>query len=257
MAFSFGTSSQPNSNSQAQVGPDLEEIETESLGFLSLAGDTKLRLLPNPWPSEALPPPTSSLFSIASNKGLVAAASPNTLVIATTDAVRQAYSADGPAENNVKAFTPQATISVPRVSQVAFTADESHLVICAESRGGLAVYDVAAILQGSKETSLQLGTNNTGVRALVPNPAVEFAQYVAIVLTDGSLVIGDLRERQLVNGQGGPKLKDGVSCVSWSTRGKQLVAGLGNGTAYQMTPDGVGKAEIPRPPQLEGDQHGE
>lgn len=257
MAFSFGTSTQPSSNSQAQVGPDLEEIQTEALGFLSLAGDTKLRLLPNPWPSEALPPPTASLFSIASNKALVAAASPDALVIATTDAVRQAYGADGPAENNIKAFTPQAAISVPRVSQVAFTADETYLVICAESGGGLAVYDVAAILQGNKEPSFQIGTNNTGVRALVPNPAIEFAQYLAIVLTDGSLVIADLKGKQLVNGQAGPKLKDGVSCVSWSARGKQLVAGLGNGTAYQMTPDGVGKAEVPRPPQLEGDQHGE
>lgn len=257
MAFSLGTSTQSNSNPQAQAGPDLEEIQTEALGFLSLAGDAKLRLLPNAWPSEALPPPTSSLFSVASNKGLVAAASPDTLVLATTDAVRQAYRADAPAGNNVKAFAPQATISVPRVSQVAFTADENYLVICAESGGGLAVYDVTAILQGSKEARFQLGTNNTGIRALVPNPATEFAQYVALVLTDGSLVVADLRERQLVNGQGGPKLKDGVSCVSWSARGKQLVAGLGDGTAYQMTPDGIGKAEIPRPPQLEGDQHGE
>ena len=34
------------------------------------------------------------------------------------------------------------------------------------------------------------------------------------------------------------------------------MAGLGDGTCYQMTPEGEGKADIPRPPAVEGDQHG-
>ena len=159
-------------------------------------------------------------------------------------------------ENNIKAFTPQATISVPRVSQVAFSADENYLVICAESGGGLAVYDVQAMLQGNKDSAFQLATNGVAVRALAPNPAQESAHFFSIVLVNGQLLLANLKDRQLVNGPNGPILKEGVSCVSWSARGKQLVAGLGNGTAFQMTPEGVGKAEIPRPPQLQGDQHG-
>jgi hypothetical protein len=31
-------------------------------------------------------------------------------------------------------------------------------------------------------------------------------------------------------GPGGPVLKDGVSCASWSNKGKQLIAGLADGT---------------------------
>ncbi|TKA76439.1 hypothetical protein B0A49_03212, partial [Cryomyces minteri] len=257
MAFSFANPAGTGSvtGAQTNTGPDLELIETEGLGFLSIAGDTKLRLLPSPWPNDALPPPTVSLFAVASGKGLIAAAGPDTLVIATTESVRRAFAAEGPKANNVKAFTPQATLPIPRVSQVAFSSDESSLVIAAETGGGLAVYDVQSIMQGNKEPAFQLGTNGIAVRALIPNPATDAAHFFSIVLTGGQLMLANLKERQLVNGANGPVLKEGVSCIAWSNRGKQLVAGLGNGTAYQMDPQGVGKADIPKPPQVEGEQH--
>ncbi|KAK5011276.1 hypothetical protein LTR16_003349, partial [Cryomyces antarcticus] len=257
MAFGFANSASTGSvtGAQTNTGPDLELIETEGLGFLSIAGDTKLRLLPSPWPDDALPPPTASLLAVASVKGLIAAAGPDTLVIATTESVRRAFAAEGPKANNVKAFTPQATLSIPRVSQVAFSSDGSSLVIAAETGGGLAVYDVQSIMQGNKEPAFQLGTNGIAVRALIPNPATDAAHFFSIVLTGGQLMLANLKERQFVNGANGPVLKDGVSCVAWSNRGKQLVAGLGNGTAYQMDPQGVGKADIPKPPQVEGEQH--
>lgn len=239
-----------NAGSQVTVGPELEEITTEVVGFKSIAGETKLRLLPQPWPTDALPPPTASLFSIASNKGLVAAAGPGSLVVATTDSTRQAYTGDAPTENNVKPFTPQATISIPRVSQVAFSSDESCLVIAAEQGGGLAVYDVQAILQGNKGPAFQMATNGIAVRALVPNPATDAAHFFAVVLSNGQLMVANLKERQFVNN--GAPFREGVSCVSWSTRGKQLVAGLEDGTAVQYDPQGNAKDQIPKPPTAEG-----
>ncbi|KAJ3472570.1 hypothetical protein NLG97_g10881 [Lecanicillium saksenae] len=57
--------------------------------------------------------------------------------------------------------------------------------------------------------------------------------------------MANLRERQVSNA-----LKSQVSCISWSAKGKQLVAGLGDGSIYQMTPEGQGKAEIPKPPSI-------
>ncbi|KAL9096465.1 MAG: hypothetical protein Q9165_001462 [Trypethelium subeluteriae] len=240
-------------SAQVHIGQDLEDIQTEALGFSALAGESKVRLLPSPWPSNSLPEPTSSLLSIAPGKGLLAAAGPEQLVIASTASVRQAFSSEEDGKN--KSFTPQLSIAVPRVSQVAFSADENFLVISAETGGGFAIYNVSEIMQGNKQPASQIGTNGISVRALVPNPATDFAYFFSIITTKGQLMLANLNEKQLINGPQGPVIKDGASCVSWSKKGRQLVVGLGNGAAVQMTPDGLVKAEIPRPSNMEGDKH--
>ena len=57
-------------------------------------------------------------------------------------------------------------------------------------------------------------------------------------------------------GNQGQTLKTGFSCVSWSFKGKQLVAGLGDGSLYQMKPEGEGTGIVSKPPGTEGDEHG-
>ena len=204
---------------------------------------------------DALPPPTASLLSIASKKGLLAAAGPDSVVVAATDSVREAFS--GSADGNIKSYTPQLTLPIGmRVSQVAFSADENYLVLSAENGGGLAIYDVQSLMQGNTESAFQLSTEGTPLRALVPNPTPERAELFAVVTTNGQVLMANLQSRQFLSGPQGQILYQGVSSVSWSTRGKQLIAGLADGTLYQMTPEGENKGEIPRPPTLEGDQHG-
>lgn len=281
MAFAFANSGSAGfgntvaqSNAQTQTGPDLEEIQTEvtsydaavsvivltmhqGLGFHSLAGEVKIRLLPSPWPSDALPHPTASLLSIASRRGLLAAAGPESVVIAGTESVRQAFSASVNAENNIKPFTPQLTLDVgTRVSQVAFSADENYLVISAENGGGLAVYDVPDLMQGNTAAAFQLATKGASLRSLIPNPTPEKAELFAVITNNGELMMANLKSRKILRTAQSQVMKEGVSCVSWSPRGKQLVAGLGNGTCYQMTPEGEGKAELPSPPGLQGEHHG-
>ncbi|KAG4432204.1 hypothetical protein IFR05_012303 [Cadophora sp. M221] len=254
MAFSFGSSaSSAPAGANVQNGPDLEDIQTEALGFRALSGDAKIQLLPTPWPADQLPPPTSSLMSIASQRGLVAAAGPDAVIVASTESVRKAFEGAGA---GIKQFQPQLKMPMPmRVSQVAFSADEIYLVLSAETGGGLAVYEVQSLLQGSTEPAYQLPTGDLALRALIPNPTPEKAELFALVTSDGKLMMANLKERTLVSGSNGPVLKDSVSCISWSARGKQLVAGLGDGTAYQMTPEGEGKAEIPRPPSVNAGDH--
>lgn len=196
-------------------------------------------------------------MSVASNKGLVAAAGPDAVILATTESVRKAFDGPNTGDGNFKPFHPQLTLPMPmRLSQVAFSADESYLVLAAEVGGGLAVYDVQALLQGSTQSAFELSTNGQALRALVPNPTAERAELFAVVTADGNLMMANLKERAFVAGANGQVLKDGVSCLSWSTKGKQLVAGLGNGTAYQMTPEGVGKLDIPKPPGVDNNHHG-
>jgi nucleoporin NUP159 len=136
-----------------------------------------------------------------------------------------------------------------RISQLCFTADENYLILSAEAGGGLAVYDVQQMLQGSTKATFELSTNGEALRALVPNPTVEKADLCALITNNGNLHMASLKERQISNA-----LKSQVSCLSWSTRGKQLIAGLADGTISQMTPEGEAKGDFSKPPGL-GNYH--
>ncbi|RGP80399.1 hypothetical protein FLONG3_1548 [Fusarium longipes] len=249
MAFSFGNSGNAMLGNTAgagglTVGSPLQTIQTDDLGFLSIAGDAKVRLT-TPWTS--LPSSTASLLSIASRKGLVAAAGPDQVVIATTESVRKAFEAPQDGDTDVRSFEPQLKIPMPmRVSHLSFTADENYLILSAESGGGLAVYEVQSLLSGSTNSAFELPTNGETLRAMIPNPTPEKAELCAIVTNNGNLHMANLKDRQISN-----PLKNQVSCVSWSSKGKQLCAGLADGTIFQMTPEGEGKGEIPRPPNMD------
>ncbi|KAB5530532.1 hypothetical protein GE09DRAFT_1252826 [Coniochaeta sp. 2T2.1] len=251
MAFSFGNSSNAG-GAGGQPKDELQTIQTEGLGFLSVAGDAKLQLTPR-WADP--PAPTASLMSIASRKGLVAAAASDSIYIATTETVRKAFEAPRQGETEIRPFEPQMKVPVPtRISQLAFTADEQFLIVSAETGGGVAVYEVQALSQGSSTPAFELSTSGESIRQLVPNPSPELSAFCAIVTTNGNLLMANLTEKQLVNGQNGPVLRNQVTCASWSTKGKQLVAGKADGTVRQMTPDGTDKGQIPKPPSL-GDYH--
>ncbi|KAI0009126.1 hypothetical protein F4779DRAFT_617957 [Xylariaceae sp. FL0662B] len=249
MAFGFGNVGNATSGAAGvSQGPDLKLIQTEALGFLSLAGDAKLRLT-----SQWSPPPVehASLISIASRQGLVAAAGPDAVILASTESVRKAFENSKDGDSEIRVFEPQLKLPLPiRICQLAFTADEEYLIISAEQGGGLAVYQVRSLQQGSTQTAFEIPTNGESLRALVPNPRPEKGELCAVVTSEGKLLMANMKERNFVSGHNGQVLKDQVSCVAWSNKGKQLVAGLGDGSMQQMTPEGDIKAEIPRPPDL-------
>ncbi|TKA74848.1 hypothetical protein B0A55_05330 [Friedmanniomyces simplex] len=253
MSLGFGgVQAQSGGGGQSSQGQDLEQIDTEQLSFHAVSGEDQLRLLPTPWPSESVPPTHASLLSVASSKGLIAAAGPDSLVIAKTDSIRKAF-AERKTGGKTIPFTPEATISVPRVSQVAFSSNEGCLVVVAEQGGGLAVYDTDSITSGGKQPAFQVGTNGVGVRQLLPNPnpSSELSHLFGIVLETGQLLLADLKARGLVNNSSGnPVFHENVASACWSRLGKQIVAGRNDGTAAQIDPQGNVKAEIPVPPKL-------
>jgi nucleoporin NUP159 len=122
-----------------------------------------------------------------------------------------------------------------------------------EQGGGLAVYSSQALLSKAEKPAFELRTEGIAVRSLVPNPEVQ--HLIAVVLSNGHLMIANLQDRSFARGVNGiASLKDGVVCVAWSVRGKQLVAGLQNGSAVQIDPTGAIKAAIPRAPDAPSDQ---
>jgi nucleoporin NUP159 len=259
MAFGFA-SSPAGANIPAELGPELPDVYAEEVGFKGVSGDTNIRLLPTPWPEDALPSPTSSLLAVAPTKGVIVGAGPDSLVIASSDAVRKTIAAPtGEDKVKTKPFQPQATISLPaRPTHVAFVSGESALVVATENGAQLAVYETASLTTGNAQPALSIPTNNATFRALAPNPAQAddaHSSLVALVTNNGELLIADLKAGNLLSGPNGQVLKTGVSSVCWSNKGKQLVAGLADGTGYQMAPDGAQKDIIPRPSDLEGDCH--
>lgn len=246
---------QPSAGVQVSDGPELQEIQTDQLGFSAINGDIKIRLLPKPWPLDNLPPPTSSLLAVASTKGLIAAAGPDTLVLAQTSTVRNAFHAPQAGTDTVQPVQPEINFSVPRLSHLAFSADENVLVASPEQGGGIVAYQVSQLTSGNSNPAMELSTNNTSLRALVANPAAEFAGLFAAVTTNGELLIANLESEALMQGPTGPVLKSGVSCLSWSNKGKALVAGLGDGTATQLKPNGTIMAEIPKSTSISADMH--
>ncbi|KAI1819740.1 hypothetical protein F4861DRAFT_525859 [Xylaria intraflava] len=245
MAFnSFGNAGAAN----VSQGPALPEVHTEGLGFLSLAPDAKLRLV-TPW----LPPPSpnASLMSIASRRGLVAAAGPDAVVVASTDTVRKTLETLKEGNGGTQSFTPELKLPLSlRICQLAFSADEAYLVLSAEQGGGLAVYDVNGFQQGTTQPAFEIPTNGECLRALVPNPD-EKSELCAVVTDKGKLLVANFKERGFTSNGNSHILKEQVSCVAWSNKGKQLVAGLGDGGMCQLTPEGNVKAEIPRPPGVD------
>ncbi|KAJ6095819.1 hypothetical protein N7486_006565 [Penicillium sp. IBT 16267x] len=244
------------SHAGSELGPELSDVFTDEVGFKGLSGDANIRLLPTPWPEDSLPSPTSSLLAVAQSKGVVVGAGPDALVIASAESVRKAIEAPaGEDKPKTKPFQPQATIPLPaRPTHVAFTANDDALILATENGSQLSVFKTTDIVQGNAQPAISIPTNGASIRALAPNPDPN-STLVALVTANGELLIADLKAGNLVSGANGPILRNGVSCVAWSNKGKQLVAGLVDGTADQMTPDGTKKDAVPRPSDLEGDCH--
>ncbi|KAL5596858.1 uncharacterized protein BROUX77_006806 [Berkeleyomyces rouxiae] len=231
--------------STVAMGDELEVIQTELLGFKSLAGDAKVQLT-----SAWFDPPstTASLLTIAPRKRLVAGAGPDAIAIVHTDAARKAFESPRDDDSEARPVDPlvKLTVSTP-TSHLAFTTDEQYLLVASQLGGGIAVYETASLLSGSQSPAFGLSTDGVVVRALCPNVAIEKAELCAVVTENGALHMVNLKSRTMNN-----IIASDVSCMGWSTKGKQLVAGKANGTIQQMTPEGDIKAEIPCPDGFHG-----
>jgi nucleoporin NUP159 len=223
----------------------------QHLGFRALAqgseGPKKLQIL-KPWPNDRMPPPGATLLSIASEPGLLAAAGPDSLIVASTEKVRKAFTEKAGEFDVVTGFTPDVTIPLGAspLRHVAFSTGGEFLVISAEEKGALAVFDASKLMQGSQAPERQIQTDGVAVRTLLANPVDSMGHYMAVVLDTGKLSVVDIAEdKQNV------LKKEGVCCATWSSRGKAVAAGLEDGTTQIFLTDGTLKGTIPRPPEVD------
>jgi hypothetical protein len=233
----------------ANVGADVPAILAEELSFKALSqgaeGPKKLKILPTPWPTDDVPPASVTLLSIAAKPGLLAAAGPDTLVLASTQKIRGAFQDKAGEWDVISDFTPDATMPVPKLRHVAFSAEGDFLVISAENEGGLAVFDPTELLKQNFKPGNQIDTGKVAVRSLLPNPAPQMEHIFAAVLDDGKFCIIDVAK-----GVSNTIRAEGVVCAAWSTKGKALAVGLKDGTGVLYLNDGTQKGTIPRPPGI-------
>lgn len=218
-----------------------------------LQGAKKIKLLPSPWSTDNLPPPSATLLGVAPRRALLAAASPDRLVLASTEKVRKAFREKANEWDVVTNFSPDATLPVPQLRQVVFSADEDFLVTSAENDGGLSVFSLDDLLKGNTQPGMQIATDNTPVRALLPNPSPEQAHYMAVILDSGRLDITDV-----TTGNAKTVHSAGVTCASWSVKGKAFVVGFEDGTAaiHLISSLDQVKARVPRPPTVDDNYRG-
>jgi nucleoporin NUP159 len=223
----------------------------QHLGFRALAqgseGPKKLQIL-KPWPNDRIPPACASLLSIASEPGLLAAAGPESLIVTSTEKVRKTFSGKAGEWDVITDFSPDVTIPLGAspLRQVVFSNGGEFLVISAEEKGALAVFDVTKLMQGHRAPERQIQTEGVAVRTLQSNPGANQGHYMAVVLDTGKLWVVDVAEDKI-----NPLKEEGVCCATWSSKGKAVAAGLEDGTTQIYMTDGTLKATIPRPPEVD------
>nr|XP_018265939.1 uncharacterized protein I303_02316 [Kwoniella dejecticola CBS 10117]OBR88097.1 hypothetical protein I303_02316 [Kwoniella dejecticola CBS 10117] len=158
-------------------------------------------------------------------------------------------------EDSAKDASPTSeaiqTIPLPaRPVWIRLAMNEERLVVATSSRSGVHIYKLREVLSGNT-TPYHSFTSDIPDRLLdvLPNPAPSTAdqqsRYVALLASEG-LVIADIESCSLLAPLTGP-----FTCASWSAKGKQIVVGSPPGKLVQYTPEGIAKAEIPSPPDLE------
>ncbi|KAF8438282.1 hypothetical protein BGX38DRAFT_1209791 [Terfezia claveryi] len=233
------------------TGEDAEEVETENFGFLALNGDVKVKLFPDTFPESSIPISSASLFTIASKKGVFAAAGPSTFILGTTESLRKAFTA-APAGSTKVNYNPTLSLPLPTpISHIVFNSSEEYLILGASS-GGVAVYSTQSLGSPNNQAKplFEVGTHGLALREIKPNPSDVIAELIAVVTQNGDLRIMKLGQQAFVPGKSGEVLKTRISTVAWSQRGKQIICGLTDGSCAQLTPDGDERATIPRPPGL-------
>ncbi|KAI5306303.1 hypothetical protein KEM56_001488 [Ascosphaera pollenicola] len=232
---------------QQVTGPPIEEISTTDIGFKSVAAETVIQLFDgHQFP---LPPPASSLLAVAHKHGILAAAGPQGFAVCSLSSVKQAFFAE--TDSKCKPYKAQLEIPVQqRISHVAFTADEANLLVVTQDDVGILVYNTSDLLQNQVQVVTNVPLPGIRLCCFFVNPSTAFNSLSAGVTYDGELLVIDLSvpdpQARVARG-----LLDLCITLSWSRKGKQLVAGRMDGTLVQMTPQGAYKALIPHPAHLD------
>ncbi|XP_017263326.1 nuclear pore complex protein Nup214 isoform X2 [Kryptolebias marmoratus] len=204
-------------------------------------------------PADKMPKDRSSLLTISNKFGLTFVGLDRTFKVYFTQDVLAADKADGNSYEVVKGIAPLAEVTVElNLHHLALSCDELTLSVCGTSEeAGLSLtfYDVRTFMNRARPqkvpfASLQPAVGpGTSTQDLKWNPA--HPSMLAACLSDGSMMILDVTDTVKVQAQ--LPAASGITCISWSPKGKQVAAGKMNATVSQYTPALEEKRVIPCP----------
>ncbi|EPS36369.1 hypothetical protein H072_10104 [Dactylellina haptotyla CBS 200.50] len=249
-AFSRSNSIAAAGQGPAEVllGDEVQESESDAIGYVALAGELKAKVFEGQYPENDLPIPSSSLLSISQKRQLFAAAGPHGVVVARTSTLRATFKNTSTANGNLLPFQPECIIPMTiRLSHVAFTVDGNFLLLGAQV-GGIAVYSVDDILSKGSQVQPQCQITTGPLLEMKPIPTLADAEKVCILVGSGwsqggTVGLVDVKTQQV---QG--NLKSGVTTISWSPKGKQIICGGSGGGLAWIRPNGSEADVVPGVP---------
>ncbi|XP_056146482.1 nuclear pore complex protein Nup214 [Lampris incognitus] len=210
----------------------------------------KTRVFDSP---EDMPKERTSLLALSNKFGLTIVGLDKTLKVYLTQDILAADEVEGNSNKIVEGISALMEVSVELpVHHLALSSDELTLSVCGMSEeAGLSLdfYDVRTFINKARPQKLPFASFQ---------PSEDPASYVqdlkwspvqpsmlGICLSDGSLMILDVTDHVTVQAQ--LPAQDGITCIGWSPKGKQIAAGNMNATVTQYTPALQKKKVIPCP----------
>ncbi|KAF3929164.1 hypothetical protein AA313_de0201443 [Arthrobotrys entomopaga] len=240
----------PQGPGEVLMGDEVRETESDLIGYVALAGEFKVKVFDGQYPENDLPIPSASLLSICQKRQLFAAGGPQGVVVARTSTLRAAFKNTSAANGNFIPFQPECIIPMSiRLSHIAFTSDGNYLLLGAQL-GGIAVYSVEDILSKGNDVQPQSQITTGPLLEMKPIPTVADAEKVCILVGSGwsqggTVGLVDVK-KQTVQGN----LKSGVTTVSWSPKGKQIICGGSSGGLAWIKHDGTEADVVPGIPNF-------
>uniref|UniRef100_A0A8C5FTL0 Nucleoporin Nup159/Nup146 N-terminal domain-containing protein n=1 Tax=Gadus morhua TaxID=8049 RepID=A0A8C5FTL0_GADMO len=201
----------------------------------------KIRVFDSP---PDLPKDRSNLLAVSNKFGLIFVGLGRTVKVYVTQEILSVDKVVGNANDKSKI---DVCLEHP-LHNVALSSDELTLSVCglsAEAALSITFYDVRTLMkQKLPFASLQPAvTPGTLVQDLKWNPVL--GSMVAVCLSDGSMMVLDVTDRVTMQAQ--LPADNGITCICWSPKGKQVAVGKMNATVSQYTPALLEKKVVPCP----------
>ncbi|KAK6315954.1 hypothetical protein J4Q44_G00134780 [Coregonus suidteri] len=210
----------------------------------------KTRVFDSP---DDLPKDRSSLLAVSNKFGLTFVGLDRKIKVYLTGDILASDKVDGNSNEIVEGIAALADVHVELpVHNLGLSSDELTLSVSGMSEASglsLAFYDVRTFINKARPQKLPFATlrPRAGLGIIVQdlkwNPVQ--VSMLAACLSDGSMMVLEVTDSVTVQAQ--LPATEGITCVCWSPKGKQVAAGKMNATVSQYTPGLQEKKVIPCP----------
>ncbi|XP_051971598.1 nuclear pore complex protein Nup214 isoform X2 [Xyrauchen texanus] len=231
------------------MGDDPDSIPEREMKDFQFRQMKKIRVFESP---HDLPKERSSLLVISNRYGLTFTARDKTLKVFLTKDIISAARVEGNTNDIVESVSA-VTVTVDLwIHHMTLSSDELTLSVCGATDAAdltLDFYDVRTFFNKVRQDKRPFTSFRPAVSSGVLVQDLKWspveASRLAVCLSDGSMMVLDVQDSVNVVAQ--LPMSEGITCVCWSPKGKQVSAGKQDATVVQFTPTLQAKKVIPCP----------